>query len=98
MEWLVPICLFWTLIAMYLGGWPVEVFGGGPVRQVMGVFNSFILYLALWGGLRAALGGLGGLLWGAVIPTILATLAFPAIVWAGYMIMGVRVQKGEAPH
>ncbi len=83
---------------MYLGGWPVEVVGGSPVRQLAGMFNSFILYLAIWGGLRALLGGLGGLLWGAVVPTALATLALPVLVWGGYMIMGVRVQKGESPH
>ena len=98
MEWLVPICLFWTLIALYLGGWPVEVVGGGPVRQLTGMFNSFILYLALWGGLRALLGGIGGLLWGAVMPTVFATLALPVLVWGGYMVMGVRVQRGESPH
>ena len=98
MEWLVPICLFWTLIAMYLGGWPVEVVGGGAVRQLTGTFNSFILYLAFWGGLRALLGGMGGLLWGVVLPTVIATLALPVLVWGGFMIMGVRVQKGESPH
>lgn len=98
MEWLVPICLFWTLIALYLGGWPVEVVGGSPVRQLVGIVNSFILYLAFWAGLRAVLGGMGGLLWSAVLPTVLATLALPVLVWGGYMIMGVRVQRGETPH
>ena len=98
MEWLVPFLLFWTLSALYLGGMSVEVVGGGPVRQLMGLFDSFVLYVALWAGLRVMLGGLGGLLWGAVLPTALATLALPAIVWAGYMIVGIRVQKGESPH
>ncbi len=37
MEWLVPVCLFWVLTAIYLGGGPVEVVGGNGFRQVMGV-------------------------------------------------------------
>lgn len=37
MEWLVPVCLFWVLTAIYLGGCPVEVVGGNGFRQVMGV-------------------------------------------------------------
>ncbi len=98
MEWLLPICLFWTLIALYLGGFPVDVVGGNGFRQVMGIVDSYILFILLWALLRAVLGGLGGLIWTAVVPTILVTLAFPLIIWAGYIVMGVRVQKGERPH
>ena len=98
MEWLVPICLFWTLAALYLGGFPVEVVGGNGFRQVMGVIDSYVLFILVWALLRAVLGGLGGLLWSAVIPTILVSLALPLIIWAGYIVMGVRVQKGERPH
>ncbi len=98
MEWLVPICLFWTLAALYLGGFPVEVVGGNGFRQVMGVIDSYVLFILVWALLRAVLGGLGGLLWTAVVPTILASLALPLIIWAGYIVMGVRVQKGARPH
>ena len=98
MEWLVPICLFWVLTALYLGGCPVEVVGGNGFRQVMGVVDSYVLYILVWGLLRAILGGIGGMLWGTVVPTILATLALPLIIWVGYIIMGVRVQWGERPH
>jgi hypothetical protein len=98
MEWLLPICLFWILAALYLGAWPVEVVGGNGFRQVMGVVDSYILYILVWGLLRAVLGGIGGLFWDAVIPTVLASLALPLIVWAGYIVMGVRVQHGERPH
>jgi hypothetical protein len=98
MEWLLPICLFWILAALYLGGWPGEVVGGNGFHQVMGVVDSYILYILVWGLLRAALGGIGGLFWDAVIPTVLASLALPLIVWAGYIVMGVRVQHGERPH
>ncbi len=98
MEWLLPICLFWTLAALYLGGFPVDVVGGNGFRQVMGVIDSYVLFILVWALLRAVLGGLGGLLWTAVMPTILVTLALPLIIWAGYIVMGVRVQKGERPH
>ncbi len=98
MEWLVPICLFWTLAALYLGGFPVEVVGGNGFRQVMGVIDSYVLFILVWALLRAVLGGLGGLLWTAVVPAVLVSLALPLIIWAGYIVMGVRVQKGERPH
>ena len=55
MEWLVPICLFWTLAALYLGGWPVEIVGGGGVRQVIGLVNTFLLFIIVFAGLRAVL-------------------------------------------
>ena len=74
MGWLLPICLFWTLIALYLGGFPVDVVGGNGFRQVMGIVDSYILFILLWALLRAVLGGLGGLIWTAVVPTILVTL------------------------
>ena len=98
MEWLVPICLFWTLAALYLGGFPVEVVGGNGFRQVMGVIDSYALFILVWALLRAVLGGLGGLLWTAVVPAVLVSLALPLIIWAGYIVMGVRVQKGSRPH
>jgi hypothetical protein len=98
MEWLVPICLFWTLAALYLGGWPVEIVGGSGVRQVIGLINTFLLFIIVFAGLRAVLGGLGGLVWGVVLPIGLTSLALPAIAWAGYIVVGVRVQKGEVPH
>ncbi len=98
MEWLLPICLFWILAALYWGGFPVEVVGGNGFRQVMGVIDSYVLFILVWALLRAVLGGLGGLLWTAVVPTILVSLALPLIIWAGYIVMGVRVQKGARPH
>ena len=98
MEWLVPICLFWILAALYLGGFPVEVVGGNGFRQVMGVIDSYVLFILVWALLRAVLGGLGGLLWTAVVPAVLVSLALPLIIWAGYIVMGVRVQKGSRPH
>ena len=98
MEWLAPICLLWVLMALYLGGWPVEVVGGSGVRQVIGLVDTFALFLVVWAVLRAVLGGLGGMMWGVVIPTALTSLALPAIAWAGYIVVGVRIQRGEVPH
>ncbi len=98
MEWLLPICLLWILAALYLGGFPVDVVGGNGFRQVMGVIDSYVLFILVWALLRAVLGGLGGLLWTAVVPAVLVSLALPLIIWAGYIVVGVRVQKGERPH
>lgn len=98
MEWLVPFCLFWTLAAVYLGGFPVEIVGGSGVRQTLGLFNTYVLFVVVWAILRAVFGGLGGMLWSVVLPTVLTSLALPVIAWAGYIVVGVRVQKGEVPH
>ena len=98
MEWLVPICLFWTLAALYIGGWPIEVVGGGGVKHVIGLIDTFVLYIVAFAILRAVLGGFGGLFGSVIIPTAVASLALPVLAWAGYLIVGVRIQKGEAPH
>ena len=98
LEWLVPISMFWILAAIYLGGWPVEIVGGSGVKQVIGLVDSYVLYLVVWAILRAVLGGLGGLMWSVVIPTAVASLALPAIVWAGYIVVGVRIEKSSASH
>lgn len=98
MDWLIPLALFWLVTALYLGGFPVEVVGGNAVRQVIGLVDSYIIYVVVWAVLRMALSGMGDIFWGMIIPTIVTTLALPLITRAGFIIMGVRVQAGSRPH
>ncbi len=90
LEWLVPISLFWTLIATYVGGWPVSVEGGSGLQQVIGLIATFALFLVVWGVLHAALSG-SGMVLRVVIPTTICCLALPVFTWAGFRIVGVRI-------
>ncbi len=95
-EWLVPICVFWILEAMYLGGWPLDVQGGSPVRQVIGLVDSFVFFLLVWWVLGLILGSFAGLFGRVVLATGLSVLALPLITWLGFRIMGVRIQWGAS--
>ena len=96
LEWLVPICLFWILIAIYLGAWPVQFQGGSGLRQVIGLVNAFVLFLVVWALLRTALGGSGSILARLILPTTLTVLALPLITWIAFRILGIRVRLGAA--
>lgn len=97
MEWLIPICLFWILAMTFLGGSSVDVDGGSPFRQVMGVVDAFVLFLLIWAGLRAALGGMG-FAGRVLIPTLVVTFGFPLVAWVAFRIMGVRFKKTAPGH
>lgn len=98
MEWLVPLGLFWTLSAIYLGGWSIELVGGGGLRQVLGVVIAFVLFVAVWGVLRMILSGLGPIFFGVIVPTAITTLLLPLLFRAAYFPMGIRIEKGAQAH
>ena len=96
--WLVPVCLFPILMAIYLGALRVDLSGGNGLRQVLGVIDSYVLFLVVWVALRWALGLVGGFFWHFVVATVLTVLLLPLIVRAGCFVMGVRVQRIEPGH
>lgn len=99
MLWLIPICAFFPVVALYLGGMKVEPGGGGGVQQVVGLLLTFVAFMALWAGLHYALQGpLGAGLGGAVLPTVIAVLALPLESRLGYVIVGVRMKQVEPGH
>lgn len=98
-QWLVPVCLFATLSALFLGGFPIRFQGGGGPRELVGLLLSFGLYLVLWGALRAALTTPLGAAAGLIVPSAAASLAIPGICWAGFRMAGVRIRRApRAPH
>lgn len=97
LESLIPICTFWPVTAIYLGGMKVEVVGGGGPRQVLGLLLSFVGYLIAWRVLSALLGGIGPVVGALVLPTALALLALPAAVWVGYRLVGLSVRRAPGP-
>lgn len=92
MEWLIPISSVWLFAAIYLGGWPRDVEGGTPLKQVIGLLITVALFLAAWAGLRTALGGMG-FVGRVLLPTAVSTLLFPILAALGFRVMGVRVVK-----
>lgn len=90
-EWLAPIALFWTMTALYLGGFPLHMDGGGAGRQLAGLFVSFALYLVVWFALRALLRGPLGTVSGVAVACLVATLLLPVLARVAFRILGVRI-------
>lgn len=90
-PWVIAISLFWMASAVYLGGLDVRIEGGGGVRQVLGLIDSFVLFLLLWWGLRHLLEGLGPIVGGVLVPSAGAVLLLPILTRIGFRLLGVRV-------
>ena len=54
-EWLVPVALFWTLAAMYLGGAEIRFEGRDGPLQLAGLALHFAAFLGAWAVLRMVL-------------------------------------------
>lgn len=93
-EWLVPICFFWILTSLLLGGGDLEI-RGGSVAQLLGLLGTFALYLALWAVLRMVLGGAGQIR-AVVVATIVASVLLPIVSRVGFRIVGVRLTRRAA--
>ena len=90
-EWLAPIALFWTMAALYLGGFPLNIEGGGGGRQVLALLVTFALYLAVWFGLRAVLRGPAGVVGGVIFACLIATVLLPLLARVGFRAFGVKI-------
>jgi hypothetical protein len=96
LEWLAPISLFWTCIALYLGGFKIEIRCGGGVRQLIGLLGTFVLYLATFFVLRMVLRGPIGTMGAVAAASLVAILLLPVLSRIGFMITGVRITKAAA--
>jgi hypothetical protein len=96
MEWLIPISVSWIVAAIYLGAWPLDVKGGKPPLQVLGVLISVALFVGAWAVLHTFLGSLGAV-GRLVIPTALSVLLYPALAWVSFRICGARIRWGAWP-
>ena len=96
MTKLLPAMLFWNLIALYLGGWPVDLRGGNGPRQILGLLFSFVLWVFLWELLHRVFVGFGPVLGGIVITSFIAVALMPAVTWIGFKIWGVSVVRQSA--
>jgi hypothetical protein len=94
--WLVPICLYWTLAALYLGGAPIRIEGGGAGRQVGGLLLHFVLFLGVWTLARAALTSLLGTTFAVVASVLLAVILLPVLARLAFRLVGVRISSADA--
>ena len=92
LDWLVPTSLFWPVAAVVLGGMPVEIQGGGGVRQLLGLLVSFALYLLVWWGVRAGLSSPLGPTGALVAASLVATLLLPVWCRIGYLVLGMKLR------
>jgi len=92
-EWLAPIAAFWTLAAMYLGGAPIRIEGGGGVRQLGGLAASFALYLVVFALLRPLLAGVTGPVLAVALATVGTSLLLPWECRLGFILFGVKIRK-----
>jgi hypothetical protein len=97
-AWLVPVSMFWLVAALYLGGFNLEIEGGGGLRQFVGLLVSFVLFVVVFRVLGMALGGVGPWLGRIVLPAVLSVALLPIITRAGFSPVGVKIRKGHAGH
>ena len=92
LGWLFPVALFWLLAALYLGASPISMKGGGAVQQILGLLLFYVVYLAVYGGLRAVLlGPLGEIFGGVVFPLLVASALIPVLGKVTFRVVGVRI-------
>jgi len=97
-AWLVPVALFWTLSALWLGGAALRIEGGRGIQQLLGLLLTFGLYLAIWAVARGMLHGLLGGVASVAIAVVLATVLIPVLAWIGFRIAGVRIRRLASSH
>lgn len=96
-AWLIPIAVFWPLAALYLGGAPITIEGGGGIRQTGGLFLHLAAFLIVYGLLRTGLSGLiGPVIGGIVVPIVAASVLIPTLGRLTFRAVGVRVTP--VPH
>lgn len=97
-EWLIPLGAFFPFTALYLGALRIEPAGGKGVQQVAGLVLTLVIYVIVWRVLHAALGGIGPILGGVVLTTVVTTLLLPLEARLGYLAVGVKLKRTGTAH
>jgi hypothetical protein len=97
LVWVLPIGLFWPVASIYLGGM-LELQGGGPARQLIGLLVSLVAFLLLWWVLGRLLAPVGPVLGKVVLATLLSVIAMPVLIYVGYRVVGIRVVRAAEVH
>ena len=92
-DWLIPVSLFFPLVAIYLGGTAAQPVGGGGLRQVLGLILSLAVYFVAWRLVHGVLLDRGPVLGGVVLPTLIVMFALPLVTRLGFLLVGVKVMR-----
>jgi hypothetical protein len=92
-TWLVPVVLFWGVMALYFGGFERDVQGGSGFRQFLGLILTYAIFLAVWGGLHSVVAA--GSTVGVLIASAVAGVAIPLEVRLGFLLVGARVRRSS---
>jgi membrane glycosyltransferase len=98
LEWLVAVCAFVPLTAIYLGGMKVEPAGGRGFQQVLGLVLTMVVYLVVWRVLHTVLAGIGPILGGVILATAISILLLPLEARTGFLMVGVKLKRTETAH
>lgn len=93
LEWLVAVCAFVPLTAIYLGGMKVEPAGGRGIQQVLGLVLTLVVYLVVWRVLHTVLAGIGPVLGGVILATVGSLLLLPLEARTGFLMVGVKLKR-----
>jgi hypothetical protein len=98
LEWMVPVLLFWAVAPLYFGGMAVDIKGGSGLRQMVGLFLTYALFLVVWGVLHSLVGRAAGTVAGLLAATAVAIFALPIEARVGFRLVGTRVQRTVEGH
>ena len=97
-EWMIPICLFWVLAAVFFGGM-YDADDGSAGRQALGLLLLFGVYVGIYAVLRMALGGLGGenaflsTVFRLVVPAAIPTMLLGRLGKLIFKLVGVTISR-----
>jgi len=94
LEWLLAGILFWVAGALYFGGMQRDVQGGTGFRQFIGLLLTYAVFLVVWRVVYMVIGVETAK--GVLVASLVAVLAMPLEVRAGFAIVGARVRRSAA--
>lgn len=96
--WLLPVALYWPLAAMYVGGAPVRIEGGGGVRQILGVLLAFVLSVYFWRLSRSFLDDVTINFAAILIGTVVTAALIPLFCKLSLRLFGIRLVPADGTH
>ena len=94
--WPIPFILFWAVSAVYFGGLERDVQGGSGFRQFIGLIVALVLFLAVWGVVRAFV--LKDSALGVLVACLLAIALYPLLIRVGVLVTGGRITRSGGGH
>jgi hypothetical protein len=81
------------MAALYLGGFHLNIEGGGGIQTMLGLLVTFVLYLLVWFGVRTVLRGPVGTVFSVILACLVATVLLPILTRAAFRVFGIRITR-----